>query len=76
MTNSRDAFTATDVHASNAAPLVGGVRQPPWLPVDFVDRCGCGRRRLTGPAGVRENRGAGAACWTPWAVITVDRAFK
>ncbi|EQM16810.1 hypothetical protein GuangZ0019_3966 [Mycobacterium tuberculosis GuangZ0019] len=31
---------------------------------------------LTGPAGVRENRGAGAACWTPWAVITVDRAFK
>jgi len=30
----------------------------------------------TGPAGVREKRGAGAACSTPWAVITVDRAFK
>src|SRR5246500_702138 len=30
----------------------------------------------TGPAGVRENRGAGAACSTPWAVITVDRALK
>src|SRR5262249_37817947 len=29
----------------------------------------------TGPAGVRENRGA-AACSTPWAVITVDRTFK
>ena len=27
----------------------------------------------TGPAGVRENRGAGAACSTPCAVITVDR---
>src|ERR1700742_2452057 len=30
----------------------------------------------TGPGGVRENRGAGAACSTPWAVITVDRAVK
>src|SRR5690349_11127760 len=30
----------------------------------------------TGPAGVRENRGAGAACSTPCAVITVDRAFR
>src|SRR6516225_12361293 len=30
----------------------------------------------TDPAGVREKRGAGAACSTPWAVITVDRAFK
>ena len=30
----------------------------------------------TGPAGVREKRGAGAACSTPWAVITVDRARK
>jgi hypothetical protein len=28
----------------------------------------------TGPAGVRENRGAGAACWTPWASITAARA--
>ena len=28
----------------------------------------------TGPAGVREKRGAGAAWSTPWAVITVDRA--
>ena len=30
----------------------------------------------TGSAGVRENRGAGAACSTPWAVITVDRTLK
>jgi hypothetical protein len=30
----------------------------------------------TGPAGVREKRGAGAACSTPWAVITVERACK
>ncbi len=28
----------------------------------------------TGPAGVREKRGAGAACSTPCAVITVERA--
>src|ERR1700739_3106811 len=30
----------------------------------------------TGPAGVREKRGAGAACSTPWTVTTVDRAVK
>ncbi len=30
----------------------------------------------TGPAGVREKRGAGAAWSTPFAVITVDRARK
>lgn len=59
MTNSRDAFTATDVHASNAAPLVGGVRQPPWLPVDFVDRCGCGRRRPDRPGRCPGKSGSG-----------------
>src|SRR5688572_7575234 len=30
----------------------------------------------TGPAGVREKRGAGAACSTPWADTTVDRARR
>jgi hypothetical protein len=30
----------------------------------------------TGPAGVRENRGAGAACSTPWADVTVERARR
>lgn len=32
--------------------------------------------RSTGPVGVREKRGAGAAWSTPWAVMTVDRVRR
>src|SRR6516165_7610614 len=74
-TNSRDAFTATENNLTPAplARMVFAVLNYQPISVSGVVVAGGGP---TGPAGVREKRGAGAACSTPWTVITVERACK
>src|ERR1700756_4605505 len=76
MTNSRDAFTATENNLTPANLCADGVRRKifSYQPISAIGVVVAGGGP-TGPPGVRENRGAGAACSTPWAVITVCRAF-
>src|SRR5882724_4752575 len=48
---------------------------PPYQPISD-NGVVAGGGGPTGPGGVREKRGAGAACSTPCAVITVERAVR
>src|SRR5271155_1752983 len=77
MTISRDARTATKDQAINAVlPAKRLCWQMPDYQSIWSSGVVAGGGGPTGPAGVRENRGAGAAWSTPLALITVARAVR